>query len=131
MGLPSSLHYVLELLRLVKLLGTAVYFTKYWQLKFTQVKGVCLCAPMYVYVCVLFRLIDEQWTWEEMEDVEDELQNEDEEWEDEEERVWSICRSRVAYLMTGWFLCVWHCYEGVALVFDSPTTLLLSGNKMN
>lgn len=36
-----------------------------------------------------------------MEDVEDELQNEDEEWEDEEERVWSICRSRVAYLMTG------------------------------
>lgn len=64
----------------------------------------------------------------EMENVEDGL---GEEWEDEEESAWSIRRSRVTRLMKGWFLCVWHCYEGVALVFDSPTTLPLSGNKMN
>lgn len=39
--------------------------------------------------------------------------------------------SWVSHLTTRRFLCVWHCYEGVAHVFDSPTTLLLSGNKIN
>lgn len=125
-----SLHCVLELLTWVKPLGTAVYLTEYWQHKFTKrcvfvCTNVCMCT-------VQFRLINEPWTrrkgrmWKMSYDEEEE-----EEWEDEEERAWSIRRSRVTHLTTGWFLCVWHCYEGVALVFDSPTTLLLSGNKMN